>query len=391
MSTTRHFFRTAVWATMATITLAGCAQVPAPHQSGASIGNRSEATLCQLSGWHDDSHAEVIPALRQSCQAILTRPPTSLTRRAEQIGRVEDWGNLCRALERLPDDTNQTARIFLERWLTPVGLSAPHDQGILTGYHSVKFEASRRRTLRFRFPIYSPPAGSGRKPTRAQAAQGALAGLELLWLDSPIDGLWLDLNGSGVARLNDGGTVLVTYAGQNGHRPRFITEVMAAHGIAASHRSNREAVHRWALHNPKTAARLIVEDPSMVYFALREDDGSGPPGALGVPLREGRSLAVDPEHVALATLVWVDAGTVPALARPFRRIMAAQDVGGAIKGRHRGDVFWGADDSAIAPRFKTIGQIIPLAARSQPLPGPGCSAHAETDESGQPSAIASRR
>lgn len=391
MSTAGTTSRNAVLAALVAIALAGCVQTPTPRPSSPGIDITGGASLCQLPGWGDDSHAQVIPALRRSCQVIRARPPASLAQRADRAGRVEDWVNLCQALERLSDGNDQAARVFLERWLTPTRPPGPLEQGTLTGYHLVKFDASRRRTPRFRFPIYAPPGGGGRKPSRAQASQGALAGLELLWLETPVDGLWLELNGAGLARLAEGGTVMVTYAGQNGHRPRFITEVMAAHGIAASHRSSREAVRRWALRNPKTAARLIDQDTSMVYFALREDDGSGPPGALGVPLQEGRSLAVDPEHVALATLVWVDAGTVPALARPFRRIMAAQDVGGAIKGRHRGDVFWGADDNAIAPRFKTTGRIIPLAARSQPLPGPGCSAHAETDESGQPPAIASRR
>ena len=44
-------------------------------------------------------------------------------------------------------------------------------------------------------------------------------------------------------------------------------------------------------------------------------------------------------------------------SRPFRRLMVAQDTGGAIRGPVRGDVYWGAGDRAtsIAGRMKNPG------------------------------------
>ena len=51
--------------------------------------------------------------------------------------------------------------------------------------------------------------------------------------------------------------------------------------------------------------------------------------------------------------------------RPLRRLLVAQDTGGAIKGPLRGDVFWGfgADAEAIAGRMKHRGRLYLLLPR----------------------------
>jgi hypothetical protein len=66
---------------------------------------------------------------------------------------------------------------------------------------------------------------------------------------------------------------------------------------------------------------------------------------------------------------------------PFRRLMVAQDTGGAIIGPARADIYYGAGDEAglISGRFKQPGQFVMLfpksvdpfpAAREIPLPKP---------------------
>ena len=86
----------------------------------------------------------------------------------------------------------------------------------------------------------------------------------------------------------------------------------------------------------------------MFFRVLGESEGSG--GSLGadaVPLTPGRSLAVDAAYHRLGLPVFV---TVPGLAdeagKPFQRLMIAQDVGSAIRGPERGDIFWGSGAAA---------------------------------------------
>ncbi|NZA28586.1 MltA domain-containing protein [Luteimonas sp. SJ-92] len=88
-----------------------------------------------------------------------------------------------------------------------------------------------------------------------------------------------------------------------------------------------------------------IPDPSYVFFRGGGDGPQGPVGALGVPLTATRSLAVDPRSTPLGSPVFIST-TDPAGGGPMRRLMFAQDTGGAIRGSVRGDLFWGFGDSA---------------------------------------------
>ena len=89
----------------------------------------------------------------------------------------------------------------------------------------------------------------------------------------------------------------------------------------------------------------------------------GPLGAQGVTLTPGRSLAVDAALHALGTPVFV---TAPDLktpdGAPFRGLMIAQDVGSAIRGPERGDIFWGCGEGAgtVAGTTKAAAKFIVL-------------------------------
>ena len=93
----------------------------------------------------------------------------------------------------------------------------------------------------------------------------------------------------------------------------------------------------------------MQENRSYVFFReLPEaESGEGPIGAQGVTLTPGRSLAVDAAYHKLGLPVFV---TAPDLkgedGKPFRRLMIAQDVGSAIRGPERGDIFFGSGDAA---------------------------------------------
>src|SRR5215470_7646754 len=95
---------------------------------------------------------------------------------------------------------------------------------------------------------------------------------------------------------------------------------------------------------PAAGAALRREDPSYVFF--REIRGDGPMGAEGVVLTPRRSLAVDRAFIALGTPIWLEAEERFTLAEDVRRLVVAQDTGGAIKGPVRGDVFWGTGNTA---------------------------------------------
>jgi membrane-bound lytic murein transglycosylase A len=133
---------------------------------------------------------------------------------------------------------------------------------------------------------------------------------------------------------------------------------------------------------------VMAANPSYVFF--RRLDTAGPLGAQGVVLTPGRSLAVDRSFHPLGVPVWLDA-TAPAAAagepdRPLRRLLVAQDTGGAIRGPVRGDVFWGAGDEAaeIAGRMKHEGRMWLLLPRELAAEAVRWSRAAQLGEAAEP-------
>ena len=81
--------------------------------------------------------------------------------------------------------------------------------------------------------------------------------------------------------------------------------------------------------------------------ARRLPDNEGAPGALGVPLTAGRSLAVDSTVIPLGMPVFLET-TDPVTNAPLDRLTIAQDTGGGIHGAAAADLFFGAGPQAEA-------------------------------------------
>ncbi|MGH6961386.1 MAG: murein transglycosylase A, partial [Dongiaceae bacterium] len=263
------------------------------------------------------------------------------------------------------------ARRYFETVFAPFAVAGPDGaDGLITGYYEPELAGSRSRSPAFPAPIYRKPPDlvvvdvngesvvrrieDGRLepyPTRAEIDAGALAGrkLELLWLTDPIDAFFLQVQGSGRVRLAEGSTMRVGYAASNGHPFVAIARRLIERGELTRESASMQAVRDWLRAHPHDATALMQENPRYIFF--REIEGDGPVGAQGVVLTAGRSLAVDGGLMPLGAPLWLDttwpAGT-PLAGQPLRRLMIAQDVGGAIKGAVRGDVFWGTGEAALA-------------------------------------------
>ena len=100
----------------------------------------------------------------------------------------------------------------------------------------------------------------------------------------------------------------------------------------------------WLRENDDEAQELLNANPSYVFFNLREDATEGPRGSLNVPLVAERSIAVDRKQIKLGSALWVN--TRYPDESPLRKLVFAQDTGGAIKGELRGDFFFGNGEEA---------------------------------------------
>ena len=345
-----------------------------------------------LPGWDRDRLAEVLPAVLRSCARIST---LSAARElggdgAAAAGTVADWQAVCAAAAQVRPGDEAAARSFFEAELRPVAVrNGRKAMGLFTGYYEALLHGSRKRHDRFQVPIYRRPPElvmvdlgkfrpelSGQRiagqvedgnllpyPDRAAIDQGALAGrgLEIAWVDDPVDAFFLHIQGSGRIRLAEGGEVRVGYAGQNGHPYLAIGRELVSRGALDMEEVSMQSIRQWLGDHPDQAAPVMRKNASYVFF--QELAGDGPLGAEGVALTPGRSLAVDRRFIPLGVPVYLDA-RMPGLKdgdpdRALRRVLVAQDTGGAIRGPVRGDVFWGYGEEAadLAGRMKHPGTL----------------------------------
>ena len=356
-------------------------------------------TYENLDGWGRDNPADAVKAFQRSCKKLLNRPTASMIGAHEIYGTAADWRLACNAADALTDNASAgDARSFFEAWFQPFEIVADGEsQGLFTGYYEPLLHGSRTKNGSYLVPLHLPPEDllridlgkfdpdldgqsirgriNGQEfipyHSRDDIVGGALddRGLELLWVDDEIEKFFLQIQGSGQVELDDGTVIRVGYADQNGLPYRAIGRDLIEIGALTPETVSLQSIRKWLQDNPKRAREIMSRNKSYIFFRENTelDPADGPLGAQNVPLTAGRSLAVDPRHIPLGAPLWLDTTAPwPDGERPLRRVMIAQDTGGAIKGAVRGDVFWGASEQAeeIAGHMKSKGRFFVFVPRA---------------------------
>lgn len=307
-----------------------------------------------IPGWAEDNHAAAFVSFRESCVRI--NGLTTARPIGGAVSTLDDWKTVCAEAVRLRPDQ---ARGFFEARFTPVRI-APEQSAKLTSYYYPEMQARRRPDAVFRHPLYRKPAdlvsrngewgrdvGGGLTPhfDRRAVYAGALngQGLELVYLADPVQVMDLQIQGSGRLRLADGSVMNVGYAGKSGHAFRSVGQEAIRRGVSQS--GSLTDISAFVRQNPAAGFDLLSYNQSYVYFEEKRNLNPqlGPIGALGVQLSDLRSIAVDRDYTPLGAPVWVEG---PGPTGAFRQLMIAQDVGSAIKGPQRADIYWGAGEAA---------------------------------------------
>lgn len=310
----------------------------------------------QVEGWQDDSLIGVTSALRSNCL---------------RMQALAKWKPICTAAAQLNDTDTVGIRAFFERYFTPFQLSNSNGsvQGLITGYYEPLLHGSRTPRAPYLHPLYRWPASYklGQKlPERAQLLKsGLLKGSELVYVDNPIDAFFLQIQGSGRILLDDGSVMRVGYNGTNGQPYQSIGRWLIDQGKLTPSQTTMQGLKEWARTHPTQVESVLAVNPRFVFFkevlatgSGTIDQNTGPAGALGVPLTPERSIAVDPTSIPLGMPVFL-ATTRPLKSEPLNRLVFAQDVGTAIKGKVRADYFWGLGDQAgeLAGKMKQSGRM----------------------------------
>jgi membrane-bound lytic murein transglycosylase A len=352
-------------------------------------------TFAQVPAWEEDDHAAAFKAFVKSCDRVLAaaRERAAADKAAPPSAQL---ASVCGVAARATGSVNKAAaKVFFETFFTPHAVSHGGPQGLLTGYYEPVLQGSRTPHGAFQTPIYKRPpdlvnlvdetqrgtvgqaltharkTDKGIEPyaTRAEIEQGALKGrkLELLFLADPVEAFFMHIQGSGRVKLTDGTTIRVHYDGKNGHPYSSIGRYLIDKGLLAADKVSMGALKRWLKLDTDRGKEVMWQNASFVFFReLKGGEARGALGAMNAPLTPGRSLAVDTSFHALGLPIYVSAGSMlhvdKAKAGAFNRLMVAQDVGSAIKGPERGDIYFGSGEAAgrLAGVTKHPGKFIVL-------------------------------
>jgi membrane-bound lytic murein transglycosylase A len=233
---------------------------------------------------------------------------------------------------------------------------------------------TRRGTLKPGALTHVRKTATGTEPyyTRAQIEAGALKGrgLELLYFADPVDVFFMQIQGSGRIKLTDGTTVRVHYDGKNGHPYSSIGRYLTEKALFAADRMSMSALGAWLRADPERGKLVMWQNTSYIFFREIKDETGAPLGAMRVTLTPQRSLAVDTAYHALGSPVYISVPTMKHVpnASPFSRLMIGQDVGSAIRGPERGDIYFGSGEAAgkLASTTRHAGRFFVLLPNAAP-------------------------
>jgi membrane-bound lytic murein transglycosylase A len=339
----------------------------------------TKAAYTDLPGWADDKHAEAVPSFLRSCEKLAKLKDDEPVGHDGHGGLAKQWRKACAAAKAVTAGDNAAAKKMFEAEFVPyVAAGKAGPEGKLTGYYVQEMRGSRKKSGKYQTPVYARPKdlvmvdlslylkdAHGRRiwgkldaknelvpaATREEIRKGALdgKGLELIYVDEPIDLLFAQIEGSAKAKLDDGSVVWLEFAGKNGRSYLGVGGVLKGMGeLKTPGSGTMQGIRKWFEDHRPRWNEVVDKVHSYVFF--HESALAGAVGSQMTILTTRRSMAVDRAFIAASTPIWVET-RAPVVGlktnAPWHSLLIAQDTGAGIQGAVRGDIYWG-DDAAAA-------------------------------------------
>lgn len=183
-----------------------------------------------------------------------------------------------------------------------------------------------------------------------------------------IELFFLQIQGSGLVKMDDGNQIRINYAQKNGHPYRSIGRKLK--DKIPEEEISLQSIKSYLYDNPEEVQDILNYNQSYVFFRETEE---GPLGSIEVPLTPHRSIAMDKRVIPEGSLAYIET-KLPVIEngkisdwRPVRRFVLVQDTGGAIQDHGRVDLFLGNGEEAelTAGHLKRKGRVFLLVARKK--------------------------
>lgn len=331
----RHFIKLFI-----ILGLASCSIVPEPEPYKNQISpNLKEVSYSKLDGWRDDDLRYAVKAFKRSCLSKQLIHPQFYGKIVannklllEKCSSAPSEKTSIREIRKWFEDNFQPYQIYSDEG---------KDTGLFTGYYSPVIKASKKKSAEFNEPLMAVPQGKNFKGVPRKTIVDKKLGKPLYWANK-VDVQNIQIQGSGLIKLENGKLVKLNFAGHNDLPFKSIGAELKKRNITPAGGHKASAVWEHLKKNPKLADELI--DANQRYIFFKEAVEHDAIGKLNVPLTKIRSIAVDDSLYTLGLPMFID--TKLANGKNFQRLMMAQDTGSAIRGWIRADIFFGFGEEA---------------------------------------------
>lgn len=263
---------------------------------------------------------------------------------------IRSISRLLELLESSSDGTNFVQSIFREFDF----LAIQDGKTLLTSYYRPQLRGSRVRTELFRYPLFGVPKNlsSDLSPTRLEleGADGLqydnsiLRGNELVYLPDRLDAFLAQTQGSAEIELEGNEKFHLGFAQGTKFPYTSIGAELVAAGKLPSGGVTVEIIREYFRQHPEDLDVFLPRNNRFIFFKQMPQAS---PGNLGVPVVEGRSIAAD-QSIFPPGAVALMGGELPGeygadeIFRREWRFVFVQDIGSAIRGPRRADLFLGS-------------------------------------------------
>jgi membrane-bound lytic murein transglycosylase A len=245
---------------------------------------------------------------------------------------------------------------------------------LFTGYYTPLLHGSRTKDERYQYPVYGVPDDlvfvDLERFGKSGRIKGAVKGRELvpyyrrkeiengsgfnqspiLYVDDKVALFFLHIQGSGIAQMEDGSTIRLNYADNNGFSYVSIGRRLIEDNEVPREHMSMDAIRDYFMEHPEKIDHYFNQNPSYVFF---KEDTDGPYGSTGAVVTPFRSVAADGNYFPKFGPAYIETeipdgkgedGSVK--TKPVSVLVFDQDSGGAIKGPGRIDIYFGEGEEA---------------------------------------------
>ena len=338
------FMKEIVYIFLTLFVFLGCSREPKVLFNELPQTHLTRSEYSELPNFEDENYEEVFNSFLNNCKSVKTQ---------------KIYQTLC-----LEARDAKNMKEFTRKNFIPYEIDSRDP--LLTGYYEPELHGSFSKSSRYKYPIYNTPKdlvtvslGALYSELGDYRLRGRLEGNKLVpyysrlelsgqsvdaeaicYCDSKIDLFFLEVQGSGRVKMDNNETIFIGYDNQNGHPYKSIGKRLVQLEEISQEDISLQSLREWFRFNPDRVDEVLNHNSSVVFFKRRERAASG---SLGLELTPLRSVAVDPRYVPLGSMLYLSAETNKV---DFKRVVFAQDTGGAIKGSERADMFLGFGDEA---------------------------------------------